>query len=232
MDNTSKENNQSLEDTVKNLKNIVEEQNKKIEILNKEIKEIKFELDQIKKGKEISLKTCYERSNSLIYQNEFDLIYNWICPNTKIKLELIYKASIDGDSAENFHKKCDNIHKSTLVVIQSRNGYRFGGYTTGNWGDYKQQEDANAFVFSLTNKNKVKVQSPKEPIAIYPLVDLGPRFGHITFEISSNCFSNKSSYIYYDSRYKINTNHFIGIDSTETIYFQVDDYEIYRVIFS
>lgn len=31
MDNTSKENNQSLEDTVKNLKNIVEEQKKKIE---------------------------------------------------------------------------------------------------------------------------------------------------------------------------------------------------------
>ena len=29
MDNTSKENNQSLEDTVKNLKNIVEEQKKK-----------------------------------------------------------------------------------------------------------------------------------------------------------------------------------------------------------
>ena len=32
MDNTSKENNQSLEDTVKNLKNIVEEQNKKLKI--------------------------------------------------------------------------------------------------------------------------------------------------------------------------------------------------------
>jgi hypothetical protein len=29
MDNTSKENNQSLEDTVKNLKNIVEEQKKR-----------------------------------------------------------------------------------------------------------------------------------------------------------------------------------------------------------
>ena len=232
MDNTSKENNQSLEDTVKNLKNIVEEQKKKIEILNKEIKEIKSELDQIKKGKEISLKTCYENSNSLIYQNEYDLIYNWICPNTKIKLELIYKASIDGDSAENFHKKCDNIHKSTLVVIQSINGYRFGGYTTGNWGNYIDQEDANAFVFSLTNKNKVKVQSPNEPVAISPRQNIGPIFGFPTIEIRSNCLSNKSSMIYYGSRYKINTNQFIGIGSTETIYFQVDDYEVYRVIFS
>ena len=172
----------------------IEDQNRKIEILNKEIKEIKNELDQIKKSKEISSKT------SLIYQNEFDLIYNWICPNTKIKLKLIYKASIDGDSAENFHKKCDNIHKSTLVVIQSRNGYRFGGYTTGNWGDYKNQEDANAFVFSLTNKNKVKVQSPKEPIAISPDSNVLPKFGYPTIEIRSNCLSNKSSYIYYNSR--------------------------------
>ena len=187
---------------------------------------MKNELDQIKKSKEISSKT------SLIYQNEFDLIYNWICPNTKIKLELIYKASIDGDSAENFHKKCDNIHKSTLVVIQSRNGYRFGGYTTGNWGDYKNQEDANAFVFSLTNKNKVKAQSPKEPIAISPDSNVGPKFGYPTIEIRSNCLSNKSSYIYYNSRYKIINNQFIGIDSTDDIYFQVDDYEVYRVIFS
>ena len=225
------ENNESLENTVKNLKNIVEEkkkiddQNRKIEILNKEIKEIKYVLDQMKKSKEIQPKT------SLIYQNEYDLIYNWICPNTKIKLELIYKASFDGNSAENFIKKCDNIHKSTIVVIQSRYGYRFGGYTTGNLGDYKKQEEANAFVFSLINKNKVKVQSPKEPIAIYPWVDWGPNFGFYTFQISSNCFSNKSSYIYYDSQYKINTNQFIGSVSTDNIYFQVDDYEVYQVIF-
>ena len=98
-------------------------------------------------------------------------------------------------------------------------------------GDYKQQEDANAFVFSLINKNKVKVQSPMEPMAIYPLVDWGPIFGFYTFQISSNYFSNKSSYIYYDSRYKINTNQFIGSVSTDNIYFQVDDYEVYQVIF-
>jgi len=70
-----------------------------------------------------------------------------------------------------------------------------------------------------------------EPMAIYPLVDWGPIFGFYTFQISSNYFSNKSSYIYYDSRYKINTNQFIGSVSTDNIYFQVDDYEVYQVIF-
>ena len=211
---------------------IIEEQNKKIETLNKEIIEIKNELNKLKNGKEVYNNISNESKNLLIHKNEYDLIYNWILPNANIKFELIYKASVDGDSAENFHKKCDNIGKPTLVVIQSNNGYRFGGYTTGNWGIYKEQEDANAFVFSLTNKVKVKVQSPNEPCAISPYNSLGPRFGCATIWISSNCLSNKESQLYYNSRYKINVNQFIGIDSKDTVYFTVNDYEVYKVIFN
>ena len=211
---------------------IIEEQNKKIETLNKEIIEIKNELNKLKNGKEVYNNISNESKNLLIHKNEYDLIYNWILPNANIKFELIYKASVDGDSAENFHKKCDNIGKPTLVVIQSNNGYRFGGYTTGNWGIYNDQEDANAFVFSLTNKVKVKVQSPNEPCAISPYNSLGPRFGCATIWISSNCLSNKESQLYYNSRYKINVNQFIGIDSKDTVYFRVNDYEVYKVIFN
>ena len=222
----------NLENLVKKQNNIIEEQNKKIETLNREIKEMKNEIDKLKSRKEVYNNASNEKNNLLIHKNEYDLIYNWILPNSNIKFELIYKASVDGDSSENFHKKCDNIWKPTLVVIQSNNGYRFGGYTTGNWGIYKDQEDANAFVFSLTNKQKVKVQSPSEPIAISSASSLGPRFGGPTIEISSNCFSNKDSRLYYNSRYKINTNQFIGIDSKDTVKFTVNDYEVYKVIFN
>ena len=242
---SQKEASGNLNDRINNLENlvekqnkviekqniIIEEQNKKIETLNKEIIEIKNELNKLKNRKEVYNSTSNESNNLLIHKNEYDLIYNWILPNANIKFELIYKASVDGDSAENFHKKCDNIWKPTLVVIQSNNGYRFGGYTTGNWGIYNDQEDANAFVFSLTNKVKVKVQSPNEPCAISPINSKGPRFGKPTIEISSNCFSNKSSELYYYSRYKINVNQFIGIDK-DTVFFTVNDYEVYKVIFN
>ena len=95
----------------------------------------------------------------------------------------------------------------------------------------KSKTHYNQSYKKITNKNKVKVQSPKEPIAISPDSNVGPKFGYPTIEIRSNCLSNKSSYIYYNSRYKIITNQFIGIDSTDDIYFQVDDYEVYQVIF-
>ena len=222
----------NIEKLVEKQNNIIEEQNKKIETQNIEIKEMKNEIDKLKNRKEVYNNTSNEKNNLLIHKNEYDLIYNWILPNANIKFELIYKASVDGDSSENFHKKCDNIGKPTLVAIQSNNGYRFGGYTTGNWGIYKEQEDANAFVFSLTNKNKVNVQSPKEPRAIYSSKLKGPIFGSVTIEISSNCLSNKKSELYYDSRYKINANQFIGIDSKDTVCFTVDDYEVYKVIFN
>ena len=236
---SEKETRDNLNDRMNNLQNLLEkqnniikEQNEKIEMLNKEIKEIKNELEKIKNKKEVYANTYNENNNLLIHKNEYDLIYNWILPNTNIKFELIYKASIDGDSSENFHKKCDNIGKPTLVVVQSKNGYRFGGYTTRNWGIYEDQEDADAFVFSLTNKYKVKVQSPKEPVAIRPSKSYGPQFGYPTILIDSNCLSNENSKLYYDSRYKINVSQFIGIDSKDSIHFTVNDYEVYKVIFN
>jgi len=43
--------------------------------------------------------------------------------------ELIYKASRDGFDANTFHSRCDN-KGPTITIIQSNNGYLFGGYTS------------------------------------------------------------------------------------------------------
>ena len=40
------------------------------------------------------------------------------------------------------------------------------------------------------------------------------------------------SNLFYNSRYKINVNQFIGIDSKDTVDFTVNDYEVYKVIFN
>ena len=52
----------------------------------------------------------------------------------KIKYKLLYRATRDGNSANSFHRKCDNI-SGTLTVIKTNNGMRFGGNTEkiGMW---------------------------------------------------------------------------------------------------
>ena len=62
--------------------------------------------------------------------------------------ELIYKASRDGFDANAFHTHCNN-QGPTMTIVQSNNGYLFGGYTGLAWtsdGTYKN--DTTAFVYS------------------------------------------------------------------------------------
>ena len=47
-----------------------------------------------------------------------------ILKNKTIKFKLLYRATEDGNSAESFHKKCDNI-SGTLAVIKTTKGFRF-----------------------------------------------------------------------------------------------------------
>ena len=48
------------------------------------------------------------------------------------KWKLIYRASEHDYTAESFHEYCDD-KKPTLIVIKSRGGWIFGGYTTQSW---------------------------------------------------------------------------------------------------
>jgi hypothetical protein len=95
------------------------------------------------------------------------------------KWKLLYRASEDGFSGEIFHTQCDN-HPRTLTVIETTNGFIFGGYTEQCWNHsdtYKT--DKNAFIFSLLNNEnkpiKIKVEDAEK--AIYCSPSYGPTFG-------------------------------------------------------
>ena len=67
-------------------------------------------------------------------------------------MNLIYKASQYGFESSSFHIKCDK-KLNTLVIIKSKNGNLFGGYTEQSWsGSCYWKADSNAFIFSLINK--------------------------------------------------------------------------------
>jgi hypothetical protein len=95
--------------------------------------------------------------------------------------DLLYRGSLHGFKASDFHKKCDNIPK-TLTIIKSTNGNIFGGYTEATWDQsHVFKSDKSAFLFSLVNceKKPVKVNTAngKEADAIYCYPRYGPVFG-------------------------------------------------------
>ena len=97
------------------------------------------------------------------------------------KVELLYRASVDGFESANFHKKCDNI-ANTVSIVRSSNGNVFGGFTTQSWDGLNcYKRDADAFIFSLINQEniakKILVKPSECHNAIYCYPNYGPDFG-------------------------------------------------------
>ena len=120
---------------------------------------------------------------------ELELITRQICQNyNKITLNLLYKATIDSDKASVFHSKCDGA-SNTLVLVKSRNGKRFGGYTSCSWrGNSIEKKDDNAFVFSLDKMKIYPIISGEDAIGCYP--KYGPVFLGCQIRIYDEFFLN------------------------------------------
>ena len=122
------------------------------------------------------------------------------------KFTLVYRASRDGFSAEQFHAKCDNIPKTLSIIKARHSGNVFGGYTECTWnhtGTYKQ--DNNAFIFSLVNKdNKPIKMKPKNPAhAIYCNSSWHITFGaEQDFHIAPNSNTSNKSWSNLGNTYK------------------------------
>ena len=112
--------------------------------------------------------------------DEKETIRKWINPEVSFQTKLLYRLSRDGSSIFNFHSKCDNI-SPTLLLIQSHDQNKFGGYTTASWdmfsGIYKN--GTKTFLFSLTkNKKYLRKSNIKYNGDIFSgSRDIGPWFG-------------------------------------------------------
>lgn len=119
---------------------------------------------------------------STILENEQDLalIESWLSIGDDYDYanwQLIYKATIDGDIASKFHQKVGN-HKPTMILIETKKGSRFGGYTAQGWGSpihSEGRQDENAFLFSLSSREKYPVIDPH--YSIFASSDSLPVFG-------------------------------------------------------
>ena len=144
--------------------------------------------------------------------------------NSRIILDLLYKASIDSDKAEVFHKKCD-FANSTLVLVRSGNGKRFGGYTTCSWkGNSIEKKDSNAFVFSLDKMKIYDVIPGEDAIGCYP--KYGPIFLGCQIRIYDDFFTNGGTTFEKGLNYKTEEDYELtgGLNK-----FDVKDIEVYSV---
>lgn len=189
-----------LENEIMQLKKEKDEMNIKINNLSNENELIKKELNNLKnKINSLSFKNNNSFSlDSKIFNDitEINFILKEIEKNKeKIKnINLIYRASDDGDTIANFHKKCDD-KKNTLLFIETKGGYKFGGYTKVGWKNVKGEDiyDEQAFCFSCNLKKIYNINNPSGAMHCQSY-DSRPSFGTNTyvFLLENNFFSKKS----------------------------------------
>ena len=159
--------------------NEMKELNKQINSMKLEMNEMKEFIDQLKEVDyivgSINRNKALQSDKIIIDEKEKKLICDWISVDRKVKMELLYKATRDGDSSSTFHNKC-NGKSPTLTLVKTSNGYRCGGFTNTPWdssGNYKQ--DNAAFVFSMDARSKYMSTNNN---SIYCHSGNGPTFGN------------------------------------------------------
>ena len=143
----------------------------------------------------------------------------------KLTLNLLYKATADTDKAEAFHAKCDDA-KSTLVLVETDRGKRFGGFTTCSWdGDCIDKKDENAFVFSLDKMEIYENIPGEDAIGCYP--KFGPIFLGCQIRIYDNAFTKGGTT--FEKGLNFNTEEDYELTGGERV-FNVREIEVYEVI--
>ena len=170
---------------INELKNVIKEQNNDIINLKNKVNQLEIFVNDLLICKRDILGKITFKINSKIVDSYFNiiLIKNWINninneSSKIIKAKLLYKLSKDGDSIDTFHQKCDN-NSPTLLLVETTNGRKFGGYTTCVWSVNKGgKKDGKTFLFSLDEKKIYKKKKEHENERdIYCRKDAGPTFG-------------------------------------------------------
>ena len=144
----------NLKQENKQLKENQKKLEEKINIILNEIKPLKeFKEKMDKKEKEKNENKKIRNLDSLVLgDNEKynKTLKNWINPNMKIKAELLYRLTRDGDEFQTFHNLCDN-KGITLLLVKLIDGNILGGYITKDWDNHsgwKQDQDVFCIFFN------------------------------------------------------------------------------------
>ena len=217
-----------------------------------EIKEWKKKIEKLFKD-EINCKERFEKlhvdSQIIDNLNDLNLIINRLTNNDmnlkqtnndmnlkqKINLNLLYRATRDGDKFNDFHSRVDN-KNSTLTIIKTSLNCKFGVFLDI---PIKQTEssivDDKSFIFSFNLK---KIYNKKS--GTYTLNDHKENSGQLLdlwyhpILISVNCLSNQSSWT---NSYSDVNNSYLGFERDYELnnnqqYFTVSEMETFQISFN
>ena len=172
-----KEGNKKLWGKIIELENKLSQKDEEIKLLNDKLNEMKIKYNELEKRIEtIENKQIIQFESDIIKEkNEIDFIKKRLNPEDKnISFDLIYKCDENNDTPLIFHEQCDG-KKNVLVLIETTEGVRFGGFTSVGFNSTSGNAlDNNAFIFSIDKRKIYNVKKNKE--AIYCYSTYGPCF--------------------------------------------------------
>ena len=184
----------------------------------------------------IQVTQLYRINSGIIKSQHFNIFASWIEKKDKFyynkrknpyKIQLLYRASRDGDTVTRFHEKCDNKGPTLVITRIANSEHIIGGYNPLDWKPvlnecYKSTKDS--FIFSFKDRNNLqtaKVSYPNDEKHQYSIVcysGYGPTFGN-GHELG--CYGNGNW-----ASHNLDTYPKINIPSS----FKVNDYEVFQVI--
>ena len=242
------------EDSKKKMAERIQKQNKQIEKLEKKNQKLENDYknlyDSIKKNYIVQ-----NQFNNIVYkapnpkklsvdtkilktEEEIDFIKNMIKENkyeklglkpNNFSLNLIYRATRDGDMGQNFHKLCDGL-SPILLLIKTTHNVRFGGYTETFFegtNDYLGKKDDNAFIFSLDKRKYYEIEKGENAILCY--INYGPVFYGNNFSnifLKEPFFKKKGSVAPKGDRYKTKEDYEINLGKQ---YFKPIQIEVFHI---
>jgi hypothetical protein len=172
---------------------------KRIELLEKKMEELESKISSginivgAQEGEDVVDSEKIFTSNIISHKEE-KIIKSWF--NTKIQqAELIFDTSTDGDTIDDFKKKCFG-EFPTLIIIRTDMGFMLGGYATTAWKENGPLTDYNSFVFSFNPDKKYNVTMPR--FALFGCNNKEKilfQFGSVCFRIEDNCTKNGNNVI-------------------------------------
>ena len=155
-------------------------------------------------------------------------IYEWTGGKN---MELLYRGTTDGMSADAFHNKCDN-KGSTICLFKNEKGYIFGGYAAIDWiNDTKYRSAIDSFIFTLTNNYDIsptKFPNSDSNHSLYG--EYGPCFGgghDISIDFRGSGFYTNFPYSYKDT---LNKGFSIFKGDNDNNNFILKEIEVFKLI--
>jgi hypothetical protein len=167
-------------------------------------------------------------------------IMTWLTPLDKeVQPMPIYQTSVDGWKIDDFHTKCDG-EGATISIIQTTEGYTFGGYSDQSWKHSMTWKRSNeSFLFSIQcfenlSPMKMELKPEKFERAVNADSSFGPWWGDgPDLRIGSNGWDLKEGYVSIGKTYMLPngaSTKFLTGKNGHNDEFQLAGLEVFKVL--